>query len=199
MSPNCNRYWLLCLGTALLLGGCAAIHSQKTGEAAAEQPLPADYQQALQLMRDGDYAAAVPALRSFSESHPELAGPLVNLGIAYRRTGDSAAALETLDKAVELNPDNATAQLQRGILQREAGDFRAALVAYDRALAVQPDYALAHRNIGILYDLYLQQPSRALTHYKRYLELLEEPDDTVSGWVIDLERRSMSARASAEP
>jgi tetratricopeptide (TPR) repeat protein len=195
MSPSCNRYWLPCLGVALLLGGCAGSPSQTAG---ATRTLPGDYQQALDLMRDGNYAGAVPALQSFSESHPELAGPLVNLGIAYRHTGDNSAALEALDRAVELNPDSAAAHLQRGILRREAGDFQSALAAYDQALAVQPDYALAHRNIGILYDLYLQQPSLALTHYKRYLELLDGPDDTVNRWVVDLERRTASAHASAE-
>jgi tetratricopeptide (TPR) repeat protein len=89
--------------------------------------------------------------------------------------------------------------LQRGILYREQGDFQAALHAYDQALTLQPDYALAHRNIGILYDLYLQQPGQALTHYKRYLELVGEDDKTVSGWVIDLERRAGSAQASVSP
>jgi tetratricopeptide (TPR) repeat protein len=201
MSPRSNRHRLFCLAAALLIGGCAGPRTQGTGESVAgrAEALPGDYEQALELMRDGDYTAAAPALHAFSEAHPDLAGPLVNLGIAYRRTGDSAAALEALDRALELNPDNATAHLQRGILQREAGDFQAALAAYDSALTAQPDYALAHRNIGILYDLYLQQPARALTHYKRYLELLGEPDVTVSGWVIDLERRSVSAHASVEP
>jgi len=95
-----------------------------------------------------------------------------------------------------LNPGNAAAFLQRGILYREKGDFQAALGAYEQALTLQPDYALAHRNIGILYDLYLQQAAQALTHYKRYLELQGNDDKTVSGWVIDLERRAGSAQAS---
>ena len=49
--------------------------------------------------------------------------------------------------------------------------YRKMMAAYDAALTLEPDYALAHRDIGILYDLYLQQPAQALTHYKRYLEL----------------------------
>lgn len=200
------RFWNnclpACLASLLLLGGCSSVPSHEDGPGgttAQQQKLPREYEQALSLMRSGDYGAAIPALQKFSEDNPELAGPYVNLGIAYAQVGEPAAALSALDKAVELNPASAPAQLQRGILYREKGDFQAALRAYDQALALQPDYALAHRNIGILYDLYLQQPAPALSHYKRYLELSGGDDKTVSGWIIDLERRSGSATASVTP
>jgi tetratricopeptide (TPR) repeat protein len=197
--PSCNNTLLASLVVGLLLlNGCSSTASRHAtpSEAAKVQPLPRDYENALTLMRSGDYGAAIPVLQDFSGRHPDLAGPCVNLGIAYRQIGDKAAALAALDKAIELNPDNAPAYLQRGIMLREAGDFQGALHAYDQALTLQPDYALAHRNIGILYDLYLQQPGQALTHYKRYLELIDDDDKTVSGWVIDLERRANSAQAS---
>jgi tetratricopeptide (TPR) repeat protein len=189
---------LACAVAALLLGGCSSAPSrqEETAQAGQHQSLPSDYENALALMQSGDYAAAILVLQDFSSKHPVLAGPYVNLGIAYRQTGDNAAALTALNKAVALNPGSAVAHLQLGILYREAGDFRSALSAYDQALTLQPDYALAHRNIGILYDLYLQQPGQALAHYKRYLELVGEDDKAVSGWVIDLERRAGSAQAS---
>ena len=93
---------------------------------------------------------------------------------------------------------NAAAHHQLGILYREQGEFEAALNAYNSALELDGEYALAHRNVGILYDLYLQQPVLALDHYKKYLELAGEPDKTVDGWIVDLERRSVSAQARAE-
>jgi len=192
---SCNKTLLACVASLALLGGCSSPASRHE-DAAQAQTLPVDYEKALVLMRSGDYGAAIPVLQEFSAANPELAGPYINLGIAYRQMGDADAALAALDKAVELNPGNAAAFLQRGILYREKGDFQAALGAYDQALTLQPDYALAHRNIGILYDLYLQQPAQALTHYKRYLELQGNDDKTVSGWVIDLERRAGSAQAS---
>ena len=194
---SCNKALLACIGGLLLLSGCSSTASRHEGAQTGQaQALPGDYENALTLMRSGDYGAAIPALQEFSSTNPELAGPYINLGIAYRQMGDNSAALAALNKAIELNPDNAVAHLQRGILYREQGDFQAALHAYDQALTLQPDYALAHRNIGILYDLYLQQPGQALAHYKRYLELVGEDDKTVSGWVIDLERRASSAQAS---
>jgi tetratricopeptide (TPR) repeat protein len=198
---SCNKTLLACVAGLLLLNGCSSTASRQENAAQAgqQQALPGEYENALVLMRSGDYGAAIPMLQDFSASHPELAGPYINLGIAYRQMGDNGASLTALNKAVALNPENAAAHLQRGILYREAGDFPAALHAYDQALTLQPDYALAHLNIGILYDLYLQQPGEALTHYRRYLELVGEDDKTVSGWVIDLERRAGSAQASVSP
>lgn len=193
---SCNKTLLALMAGMLLLAGCSSTASRHENAAQAGQPLPGEYQDALDLMRSGDYGAAIPMLQDFSGKNPELAGPYINLGIAYRQMGNNDAALTALNKALELNPDNAAAHLQRGILYREAGDFQAALHAYDQALTLQPDYALAHRNIGILYDLYLQQSAQALTHYKRYLELVGEDDKTVSGWVVDLERRASTAQAS---
>lgn len=195
MLRSCNKTLLACVAGVVLLGGCSSPGSRHEDTAKA-QPLPVVYEKALVLMRSGDYGAAIPVLQEFSAANPELSGPYINLGIAYRQMGDADAALAALDKAVELNPGSAAAFLQRGILYREKGDFQAALSAYDQALTLQPDYALAHRNIGILYDLYLQQPAQALIHYKRYLELQGNDDKTVSGWVIDLERRAGSAQAS---
>jgi len=201
LSPLCNKKLVACVAGMLLLGGCSstATRHEDTAKAGQPQPLPADYEKALALMGSGDYGAAIPVLQAFSAEHPELAGPYINLGIAFGRMKDNGAALAALNKGVELNPDNATAYLQRGILYREKGDFQAALSDYQQALKLQPDYALAHRNIGILYDLYLQQPAEALAHYKRYLQLIGGEDKTVNGWVIDLERRAGSAQASVAP
>jgi len=195
--PHYNKNLLIGLLAVLLLNGCSGMLSRDVETDKQAQALPQDYEKALVLMRSGDYDAAIPVLRDFSTKNPELAGPYINLGIAYQFAGDKEAAMTALNQAVELNPNNAVAHLQRGILLREQGNFEGALAAYNQALKLQPDYALAHRNIGILYDLYLQQPGQALSHYQRYLELVSQPDKTVNSWVVDLRRRTGSAQARA--
>ncbi len=199
MSPHWNKAWSLWLAAALLMAGCSGTPERRQTAEAGPPPLPPAYEQALSLMRGGDYAAAIAPLQTFSAAHPDNAGPYINLGIAYGHTGQTEAALAALDKALALNKDSAAAQLQLGILYREQGDFQAALKAYRQALKLQPDYALAHRNLGILYDLYLQQPALALRHYKHYLALAGDEDKTVNGWVIDLQRRVGAATARATP
>ncbi len=200
LSPFYNKFCIAVL-TAVLLGGCTGsmVKPDAGSTPQAATKLPRAYEQALGLMRTGDYPAAIPALQAFIEEQPELAGPRVNLGIAFRQTGQHDKALQALHEAVRLNPDSATAHHQLGIEYREQGRFESAQQAYQQALTLDADYALAHRNIGILYDLYLQQPVLALDHYRSYLELETEPDKTVNRWVVDLERRTASAQASAKP
>ena len=196
--PYCNKTLATCLALLLLLSGCSstATRDEKTAEPVK---LPRSYDNALVLMQSGDYQAAIPVLQAFIEERPQLAGPYINLGISYQKTGQFDEAITALTKATELNPDNTVAYQQLGITYREQGSFEAALEAYSSALNLDSDYALAHRNIGILYDLYLQQPTLALDHYKRYLELIGEPDQTVDRWVIDLERRTGATSARSTP
>jgi tetratricopeptide (TPR) repeat protein len=182
----------------LLLSGCSGT-ATRDEKAAAPEKLPREYDNALQMMQSGDYQAAIPALQTFIEKQPQLAGPYINLGISYQKTGEFDASVTALIKATELNPDNTVAYQQLGITYREQGNFIGALEAYTFALKLDSNYALAHRNIGILYDLYLQQPTPALEHYKRYLELIGEPDQTVNRWVIDLERRTNTTSARSTP
>lgn len=200
MSPFSNKHHHLCAALLVLLSACSSAPRQHGPAVAGSEPeaLPAAYDQALILMESGDYPQAIAVLRKFIEQEPELAGPHLNLGIAYRQTGQPDAALEALQKAIEFNPANAVAHHQIAIVHREQGRFDAALEAYTRALELEPDYALAHRNLGILYDLYLQQPALALNHYRTYLELSQEPDSQVRDWVVDLQRRVENAQARAE-
>jgi len=196
--PYCNKTLATCMALLLLLSGCSgtATRSEKTAEPVK---LPRNYDNALVLMQSGDYQAAIPVLQAFIEKNPELAGPHLNLGIAYQKSGEFDAAVAALTNATGLNPKNAVAYQQLGITYREQGNFEAALDAYTSALKLDSDYALAHRNIGILYDLYLQQPTLALDHYKRYLQLIGEPDQTVNRWVVDLERRTGTTSARSTP
>jgi tetratricopeptide (TPR) repeat protein len=202
LSPYFNKLLITSLIPLLLLG-CSGksvrTPGAEAGDAKPAEKLPRNYDKALVLMQSGDYQAAIPVLKAFIEKRPKHAGPYINLGIAYRQSGDIEAAQAAFEKAIELNPSSAEAHHQLGILYREKGDFKAALDAYNQALNLHPDYGLAHRNIGILYDLYLQQPGPALEHYRRFLELEGNEDEDVNRWVVDLERRSGSAQASATP
>ncbi len=201
---------LMIASLALLASSCSNVRvpGSTTGSTLAvedkaaaqkEVKLPRSYDNALVLMQSGDYQAAIPVLNAFIAKRPELAGPHLNLGIAYRQTGQDDAASDALNQALKLNPSNPAIWNQMAILYRKQGDFDAALDAYAKALQLDQNYALAHRNIGILYDLYLQKPALALQHYRNYLALNGEEDKTVSRWILDLERRNGNARAGVTP
>jgi Flp pilus assembly protein TadD len=176
------------------LAGCAgsvAHKSEPVAEVAPEQvKLPPEYLKAKTLMEGGYFAEAIPVLEGISSKHPEEAGPYVNMAIAYRSMGQLQEARQALERAMQKDQGSAVVYHQLGILLREQGSFQEAQDAYERSLQLNGDYALAHRNLGILYDLYLQQPQQALLHYRKYMELAEQPEPEVGRWVADLERRN---------
>lgn len=76
-----------------------------------------------------------------------------------------------------------------GVLYRDAGRFEEARQAYERALAIDSSAADAHRNLGILYDLYLQEPRKALVHYELYRRHGGEDSAVVERWLADIRQR----------
>ncbi|MEE8109359.1 MAG: tetratricopeptide repeat protein, partial [Gammaproteobacteria bacterium] len=104
-----------------------------------------------------------------------------------------------LNRALELDPRSAVAYNHLGILLRRDGRFEKADQAYAKAIRFDPEYSLAYLNYGVLADLYLQQPERALAYFRRYQELQGEEDQQVRRWIIELERRVATKTAQVSP
>lgn len=160
-------------------------------EAVAEEALP-EYVRAMKTMRDEEYKKAIVMLQSLSSRYPELSGPLVNQGIAYLKLEKYEDAREVLEKALEVNERNPYAHNNLGVALRELGKFDEAQEHYREALELDPKYARAHFNLGVLAELYMQDLSLALEHFRRYQELQSEPDKNVGNWISDLEQRVSS-------
>jgi Flp pilus assembly protein TadD len=166
-------------------------------------PIPPEatqaFERALTLLGGGDLDAAIKEFRRLSESYPDYSGPLVNLGIAYIKRGKLAEAEQALKTATQRAEPSAAAFNQLGIVYRKLGRFKDADTAYSEALRIDPGYALAHLNLGVLCDMYLQQPQRALAEFERYLQLTSNPDARVTVWVKELQGRVGKSPAPAAP
>ncbi len=90
-------------------------------------------------------------------------------------------------------PGSAAAYDQLGILYRKSGRFEDAQAAYEQAIATAPDYAPAHLNLGVLHDLYLQQPDPALQQYVLYQKLAAAPLPQVQQWIAEVKTRASKA------
>lgn len=189
------------------LAGCASTpepqaatppaQEQAEGEEHAAPALDAASAQAfgrgLALLRQAQYAQAAEVLSPIAKAYPRLPGPLVNLAIAYIHLDRQQEAVAALQQALAADPEHPVALNWTAILHRRSGRFQEAQATYQRLLAAHPDYRYGHLNLGILCDLYLQQPACALEHYKRYQALAgeqEEEGQPVAMWISDLERRS---------
>ena len=202
----------LCLGLTiltLLMSGCAtapsapettspsaqkpAARSAKLVEEPVSPALQQAYDQALAHLKAGRDKEAEQGLLALVQRAPELSGPHANLGVLYRRGGRTKEAIEALDRAVRLNPRRAAYYNELGIIYRQEGKFDDARRQYLKAIEADADHAWANLNIAILYDLYLQDPKKALPHYQRYQQLLPQEDSMVTKWIIDLQRRTRPA------
>jgi tetratricopeptide (TPR) repeat protein len=67
--------------------------------------------------------------------------------------------------------------------------YRDAEQAFLKLLALTPDAADVHYNLGILYDQHLKNRSKAVAHYRKYLKLAPDSDDSlqVNLWLTELD------------
>ena len=152
----------------------------------------------LDLVRSGRDADAELELKQLSVAYPQFAGPYLNLGLLYVKDSKLPEAESALKAAVQINPVNLQAGNELGIVERRLGKFSDAEAAYQHTIGADPNYAPAHLNLGVLYDLYMAEPQKALEEFERYIELAGQ-DKRVAGWVVELRKRVGAPAAKKEP
>jgi len=140
-------------------------------------------------MRSGNTSEAELELKQISVTYPQLSTPYVNLGILFRKSGHLDESEAALKSAVQRNGSSAIAWTELGATQRMRGEFKEAADSYEKAIAADPNYAAAYRNLGVVTDLYLGDPERALTAFERYKQITGE-DKPVSTWIAELRQRT---------
>lgn len=203
MNSRLNRF--VSLGALALLAGCqsspvqparapvaAASPGAPSPAASAVAEIPAraaeQYAQALLLMKQGRDTDAELEFKQLAVAYPQFAGPQLNLGLLYLHDSRLPEAEGAFKAALELAPANPVAGDELGIVERKLGKFTDAEAAYLRAIAAEPNYAPAHLNLGVLYDLYMAEPQKALDQFERYIEIAGE-NKQVAGWVVELRKR----------
>jgi tetratricopeptide (TPR) repeat protein len=140
-------------------------------------------------MRSGNTTEAELEFKQMTLTYPRLSAPFVNLGILYRKNGHLEQSEEALKSAAERNGSSAVAWNELGATQRLRGEFPDAAASYEKAIAADSNFAAAYRNLGVVSDLYLGDPERALTALERYKELTGE-DRPVTSWIAELRQRT---------
>jgi tetratricopeptide (TPR) repeat protein len=150
------------------------------------------------LIKNGRTADASNALNKMRQDYPKLSGPAVNLALLYWKQKNYSQAQSFFEQAQAINKYNPDAYTQYAVMLREQGKFSAAEAQYQKALAVWPHNYQAHRDLGVLYDLYLVQPEKALQHFVICDQLSTEPNKEIKGWIIELNRRLNKKPAKPE-
>lgn len=148
------------------------------------------FNQAIDLMKNGDLDDAFRQFRDIALNYPELAGPVVNQAIILRKQGKVEDAYDLLQESSGRINDNPFLFNELGLVCRKLGKFKQSKASYQSAIKIDNRFPDAHYNLAILADLYLHQPDLALQEFQVYQTLISTPDKTVAGWIKELERRA---------
>jgi tetratricopeptide (TPR) repeat protein len=123
-----------------------------------------------ELMKQRQYAAALPELYRAQTLNPSEAAVANDLGIALFETGKAAEAVPQYEKAIQISPDFAEAYSNLGNALVRLGKLNEAVERYRKALELDPGYSSAHSNLGVALAR-MGRPADAIPHLEKALEV----------------------------
>jgi len=152
------------------------------------------FQKGIRLLRQDKAKKAKTLFETLRNDHPGVSVFHLNLGVAYKRLGRLEDAMHAYRQAISIaqrNPGGgyAEAYYNLAIVLREQGRFKDAETAYLRAITIDPDFQDAYFNLAVLYDLYLNEPAKAIHHYRKHIALRQGTDEEIDIWIAALEKR----------
>jgi Flp pilus assembly protein TadD len=147
-----------------------------------------EFDHAVSLLNDGKNDKAIELLAKVIERSPAVTAPHIDIAVAYMRNGKKGPAEEHLKTALGLFPGHPVASNEYGLLLRRAGRFKEAREVYLKAIARFPEYLPVHKNLGILCDLYMDDPECALHEFETYAAGAPA-DKQVKTWIAELKIR----------
>jgi Tfp pilus assembly protein PilF len=147
-----------------------------------------DFADAVDFMKQARYDEAIDLLEQVIARAPGLTAPHIDLAVAYEQTKNAEKAEEHLKAALALIPGHPVASNIYGLLLRKNGRFAEARKIYEASLDRFPEYLPTRKNLGILCELYLDDPAGALEQFEIYSEAAPE-DPQVTIWIASLRQR----------
>lgn len=164
------------------------------------------YKQAVELMKQQQWQAALALFDEVIVKQKNLSGSYVNQALIWQRLSEQESDKTKqktdlnksellLAKAIKINPVNPYAHYLKGKLLETSGAFSQAEASYRTALTIWPNFTQAQLSMAVLLELYRGRFIEANQYYSAYL--LNEPEDQqVKRWqaalAIKIKRAGLS-------
>src|SRR5207253_897839 len=147
--------------------------------AQAPPPWVGKYQEAVNLLRGGNLAAATEAFERLWKANPQQYSLANAIGTALDSAGHHQEATDWYKRAIELNPQFTSAYNNLGLNYAAQKDFASAQEALETATRTDPGNEGAFYNLGLL-QLQMDQFRQAVQSFRRAHELKPgDPDPLV--------------------
>jgi tetratricopeptide (TPR) repeat protein len=131
----------------------------------SNQPL----QQALALVRQGQYQQAITVLRKFVKFYPRNFQAYNLLGLALHYQGDEGLGMKAFQQSIQINPNDPGALIHLGGLCAQRNRQERAVKYYLKALKLQPHLPEVQYNLSIAYHK-MGDNQRAIRHLENLLK-----------------------------
>jgi len=155
--------------------------------------------EAKKAIRNNDFEKAKQKLNVITQKDTSLAGPWVLLGNIAMEEKQFELAQSHYQKAIKITPNNINAYIALAKVQRLMGEFHVAQNTLSLVLNIWKDCPEAHLNLGVLYDLYLNQPQKAQQHIEAYLFLNGYKNKQAIAWYNEIQSRTGIEKSFIDP
>ena len=104
------------------------------------------------------------------------------MGILSLQKGNLKAAEEYFREATERSPSDPAGYLNLGLTLRRRGRFTEARSVYQDGI-LKADHPDIHLNLGVLHELYLNEPQKAAEQYRHFTRIEGGGSQRVGGWI----------------
>jgi tetratricopeptide (TPR) repeat protein len=169
----------------------AYLEQEKSLMSGVSEDVVKTYQQALILMKQKKWSAAINLFDQVITKQEYLSGAYINKALILKqlstqvgreqRTEQLNESERLIDKAISVNPLNPYAHYFKGQFLQNKGQFEQAEESYAEALHIWPNYTKAQLSMAVLLELYRGKLLEAYQFYSVYLAI-ENNDKQVIRW-----------------
>jgi tetratricopeptide (TPR) repeat protein len=177
--------------TGCLLAACAGQPTKAPNVQVNTAPRAQDvaaWQNSQVLIKQQKWAEAKSALNNLAQTNPQFSPVIINLAAVecqLQHWQEAASVLNRLPGAAQ-SPQGLNLL---GVIAEHTGQLPQAEQYYLTSLASAGAPAEAQYNLALLYDIYWQDPIKALPYYEAYAKARPE-DKAVADWISEIKRKA---------